>query len=97
MTLADATMGATAAFAAGGFCVTVSFSSDFLAGVKQGDLLRSRADCTRQTKRLVFLRGSVSAARPPGGSEVIDADASELKWGDVFTYSGVFARLEPKL
>ena len=95
MTLADTTAAATASQAAGGFCVTVSCSNDFLGAVRDGDLLWSRADVSRRTDRIVFVRGVISAARAAAQGE--GRNAATQDWRDVFTFSAVFSRSQPRL
>lgn len=40
-------------------CVTISFNSEFVAAVQQGDLVQCRAEVVRKTGSMVFVRGDV--------------------------------------
>jgi len=58
MTLADMTLGQAAWDACDhAACVTLSMQTQFLKGVRQGDLLEVTPELTRRTRSMIFLRG----------------------------------------
>ena len=63
MSFADFALFAIAADDIGedGFAVTAAFTSEFLAGAKEGQLVEARGEVLRSGKSLIFLRGLVTA------------------------------------
>lgn len=50
---------------ADGFAVTAAFTSEFLSGAKEGQLIEARGEVLRGGKSLIFLRGLVTAEGTP--------------------------------
>jgi len=67
MTFADFALFAIAADEIGesGYGVTVAFTSEFLAGAKEGQLLEARGEVLRAGGSLIFVRGVVTADGTP--------------------------------
>lgn len=67
MTFADFSLFAIAAddFGEGAYGVTVAFSSEFLSGAKEGQLIESRGEVLRSGGSLIFVRGLVTADGKP--------------------------------
>ena len=67
MTFADFALFAIAAdeIGEGGYGVTVAFTSEFLAGAKEGQLIESRGEVLRAGGSLLFVRGLVTADGTP--------------------------------
>ena len=67
MTFADFSLFAIAAEALGkgGYGLTVAFTSEFLSGAKEGQLLEARGDVLRAGGSLIFVRGMVTADGAP--------------------------------
>lgn len=60
MTFADLMMCATATEGTADRGVfTVSFTADFMASGNEGELIKARAEVTRRTSQLVFIRGEI--------------------------------------
>lgn len=67
MTFADFALFAIAAdeIGEGGYGVTVAFTSEFLAGAKEGQLIEARGDVLRAGGSLIFVRGLMTADGAP--------------------------------
>ena len=67
MTFADFSLFAIAAEELGedGYGLTVAFTSEFLSGAKEGQLLEARGDVLRAGGSLIFVRGLISADGTP--------------------------------
>lgn len=67
MTFADYALFAIAAEEIGedGYGVTVAFTSEFLSGAKEGQLIESRGEVLRAGGSLIFVRGIVTADGTP--------------------------------
>jgi acyl-coenzyme A thioesterase PaaI-like protein len=67
MTFADFSLFAIAAEELGedGYGLTVAFTSEFLSGAKEGQLLEARGDVLRAGGSLIFVRGMVTADGAP--------------------------------
>lgn len=67
MTFADFALFAIAAddIGEGGYGVTVAFTSEFLVGAKQGQLIEARGEVLRAGGSLIFVRGLVTADGTP--------------------------------
>ena len=67
MTFADFSLFAIAAdeLGEGGYGVTVAFTSEFLSGAKEGQLIKSRGEVLRAGGSLIFVRGLVTADGTP--------------------------------
>lgn len=67
MTFADFSLFAFAAkeLGEGGYGLTVAFTSEFLSGAKEGQLLEARGDVLRAGGSLIFVRGLVTADGVP--------------------------------
>ncbi|MEP3889676.1 MAG: PaaI family thioesterase [Hellea sp.] len=67
MTFADFALFAIAAdeIGEGGYGVTVAFTSEFLAGAKEGQLIEARGEVLRAGGSLIFVRGLVTADETP--------------------------------
>lgn len=63
MSFADFALFAIAADDIGedGFAVTAAFTSEFLSGAKEGELIEARGEILRSGKSLIFVRGLVTA------------------------------------
>lgn len=58
--------------------VTISLSSEFVAGGEVGALVEAKAEIVRNTRSLCFLRGQVSA----GGNTLLNASCIYKIWRD---------------
>lgn len=67
MTFADFSLFAIAAeeLGEGGYGLTVAFTSEFLSGAKEGQLLEARGDVLRAGGSLIFVRGLITADGAP--------------------------------
>ena len=67
MTFADFPLFAIAAeeLGEGGYGLTVAFTSEFLSGAKEGQLIESRGEVLRAGGSLIFVRGVVTADGKP--------------------------------
>ena len=67
MSFADFALFAIAAEVIGedGFAVTAAFTSEFISGAKEGQLIEARGEVLRSGKSLIFLRGLVTAEGKP--------------------------------
>ena len=67
MTFADFALFAIAAddIGEGGYGVTVAFTSEFLAGAKEGQLIEARGEVLRAGGSLIFVRGLMTADGTP--------------------------------
>ena len=67
MTFADFSLFAFAAkeLGEGGYGLTVAFTSEFLSGAKEGQLLEARGDVLRAGGSLIFVRGVITADGTP--------------------------------
>jgi len=67
MTFADYSLFAIAAeeLGEGAYGLTVAFTSEFLSGAKEGQLLEARGDVLRAGGSLIFVRGLVTADGAP--------------------------------
>ncbi len=69
VTFADTFMGRTVVAAAKCACATISLNTEFMAGGAPGDWIEGRAEVTRLTRSLAFLRAEVSS----GGNMLMTA------------------------
>jgi acyl-coenzyme A thioesterase PaaI-like protein len=65
MSFADYCLFATAAPILQGPGVTLSFACEFLAAVREGELIEGRCEITRAGNSIVFLRGMLTSAENP--------------------------------
>lgn len=67
MSFADFALFAIAADDIGedGFAVTAAFTSEFLSGAKEGQMVEARGEVLRSGKSLIFIRGLVTAEGTP--------------------------------
>jgi len=59
MTFADYSLFGIASDVLDGPCVTVSFNSEFISAVGPGQLIEARGEVVRNTRSLVFVRGTI--------------------------------------
>ena len=65
MSFADYCLFATATTVLQGPGVTLSFACEFLAAVREGELIEGRCEITRAGKSIIFLRGMLTSADKP--------------------------------
>ncbi len=83
MTFADYTLFAFATDILDGPCVTVSFSAEFTAAGRAGEVIEARGEVVQNTGSMVFLRGQVFTGE--GAAERI-----------LLNYSGIVKRVRRK-
>ena len=57
-----------------GLCTTIQLNTHFLDAVRPGDFLELRGDVTRQSRGLVFLRGTIGVRDIDGTRDVVAVD-----------------------